>query len=128
MNLSRFIAQRMVKSSDKSQMSAPIVRIATAGIAIGVALMIIALAVVRGFQDEVRKKVIGFGSHFQVVANEDNYSKESIKLQLDTAVYADLTKVPGVKHVQVFASKPGIVESKEALQGVVIKGVGEDYD
>ncbi|MFY7972607.1 MAG: ABC transporter permease [Flavobacteriales bacterium] len=128
MNLSRFIAQRMVKSSDKSQMSQPIVRIATAGIAIGVALMIIALAVVRGFQDEVRKKVIGFGSHFQVVANEDNYSKESIKLQLDTAVYADLTKVPGVKHVQVFASKPGIVESKEALQGVVIKGVGEDYD
>lgn len=128
MNLSRFIAQRMVKSSDKSQMSAPIVRIATAGIAIGVALMIIALAVVRGFQDEVRKKVIGFGSHFQVVANEDNYSKESMKLEFDSTVYTDLQKVPGVKHVQVFASKPGIVESKEALQGVVIKGVGADYD
>lgn len=128
MNLSRFIAQRMVKSPEQGQISRPIVRIATIGIAIGVALMIISLAVVRGFQDEVRKKVIGFGSHFQVVANEDNHSKESFKIAFDSSVYQALKNVEGVKHVQIFASKPGIVESKEALQGVVIKGVGNDYD
>jgi lipoprotein-releasing system permease protein len=128
MNLSRFIAQRMVKSHEQGQMSRPIVRIATVGIAIGVALMIISLAVVRGFQDEVRKKVIGFGSHFQVVANQDNHSKESFKILFDSTVFQSLKSVDGVNHVQVFASKPGIIESKEALQGVVIKGVGNDYD
>lgn len=72
--------------------------------------------------------VIGFGSHFQIVSNRDNISKDSQKIPFDTAVYHQLKKVNGVKHVQVFASKPGIIESKEGLQGVAIKGVSSDYD
>lgn len=90
--------------------------------------MILSVAIVKGFQFEVREMVIGFGSHFQVVSNRDNISKDSQRILFDTAVYNGLQKVEGVKHVQVFASKPGILEAKEGLQGVAVKGVGKDYD
>ncbi len=72
--------------------------------------------------------VIGFGSHFQVVSNRDNISKDSQRLLFDKNVYESLKKLEGVRHVQTFASKPGIIESKEGLQGVAIKGVAADYD
>lgn len=127
MNFPRFIAQRILRSNEGRQMSRPIVRIATAGIAVGVALMLVSVAVVKGFQEEIRNKVIGFGSHFQVVSNEA-LTKESNRILFENQVKADLLKVEGVKHVQVFATKPGILETSEALQGVVIKGISEDYD
>ncbi len=128
LNLSGFISKRILKGDDKSQISRPIVRIATVGIAIGVALMLLSLAVVKGFQQEIRNKVIGFGSHFQITANERNYSRDSQRLLFDQEVYQTLQKTKDVKHVQVFATKPGIIETKEALQGVIIKGVGKDFD
>lgn len=103
-------------------------RIATGGIAIGVMLMILSVAIVKGFQNEIKEMVVGFGSHFQVVSNRDNISKDSQKLLFDSTVYNNLQKIDGVRHVQIFASKPGIIESKEGLQGVAIKGVGEDFD
>jgi lipoprotein-releasing system permease protein len=117
-----------MRSGDKSQFSRPIVRIATTGIAVGVALMIVSLAIVRGFQEEIRSKVVGFGSHFQVVANLDNSTRDSESMLIDTLVYNDLKAISGVKHVQVFATKPGILEAPEALQGVVIKGISKDFD
>ncbi len=128
MNLPAFISRRILKSNDKTQISRPIVRIATIGIAIGVALMLLSLAVVKGFQTEIRNKVIGFGSHFQIVANERSYSRDSQKLTFDPEVYRILSQTPGVKQVQVYATKPGILETKEALQGVIIKGIAKDFD
>lgn len=118
----------MLRSDDQKQISRPIVRIATIGIAVGIALMMLSVAIVKGFQKEVRQMVIGFGSHFQVVSNRDNISKDSQRLEFSQAVYDSLKKVQDVSHVQIFATKPGIIESKEGLQGVVIKGVGDDYD
>ncbi len=103
-------------------------RIATVGIAVGVALMILSVAIVKGFQNEVKGMVIGFGSHFQVVSNRDNISKDSQRIEYSQEVYDNLSKIDGVKKVQIFASKPGIIEAKEGLQGVAIKGVGKDYD
>ncbi|MFN0032577.1 MAG: FtsX-like permease family protein [Flavobacteriales bacterium] len=128
MNLPHFIAQRLMRSDDKGRISRPIVRIATIGIATGVALMLLSVAVVRGFQQEIRNKVIGFGSHFQVTANERSYSRDSRPLLFDSEVYNKLQETADVKHVQVFATKPGIIETKEALQGVIIKGVRDDFD
>ena len=128
MNLSQFISQRILKSDDKSRISRPIVRIATIGIAVGVALMLLSLAVVKGFQQEIRNKVIGFGSHFQITGNDRNYSRDSQRLLFDSEVYNGLKSTNGVRHVQVFATKPGIIETSEALQGVIIKGVGNDFD
>lgn len=128
MKIAGFISQRILKSGDKSRISRPIVRIATIGIAVGVAMMLLSIAIVNGFQQEVRSKVIGFGSHFQVTGNERNYSRDSQRLLFDPEVYETLKATDGVRHVQVFATKPGIIETKEALQGVIIKGVGKDFD
>lgn len=128
LNIAGFISRRILTSGDKQQISRPIVRIATIGIAIGVALMLLSLAIVKGFQQEIRNKVIGFGSHFQITANERSYSRDSQRLLLDSSVYAILKNTPHVSHVQVFATKPGIIETKEAIQGVIIKGVGRDFD
>lgn len=90
--------------------------------------MILSLAIVNGFQQEIRNKVIGFGSHFQITSNDRNFSKDSQRLLFKPSVYATLKNSPDVSHVQVFATKPGIIETSEALQGVVIKGVGKDFN
>lgn len=128
MNIARFIAVRLIREDEGTRMSRPIVRIATAGISVGMVLMILSIAVVRGFQREVREKVIGFGSHFQVVGNEDGRSRESSRLPYEPHVVHSLARVDGVRHVQVFAVKPGILETREALQGVIVKGAGADFD
>lgn len=128
MNLGSYIASRLLKNDRSSGISKPIVRIATFGIVIGVALMLLSVAVVKGFQNEIREKVVGFGSHFQITSNDRNYSKDSQKIKFDQGVYNQLKAASGVRHVQVFATKPGILETPEALQGIVIKGVGADFD
>ncbi|MBL7943859.1 MAG: ABC transporter permease [Flavobacteriales bacterium] len=128
MNLPRFIAGRMLRSEAERSMSRPIVRIAVTGIAVGVALMILSVAVVTGFQEEIRDKVIGFGSHFQLLTNERDNSRDSERMLIEPEVKDSLRAVEGVKHVQVFATRPGIMETADGLQGVVIKGVGTDYD
>jgi lipoprotein-releasing system permease protein len=123
----RFIASRIAGSA-QNRLSKPIVVIATAGIAIGVALMILSVAIVTGFQQEVRDKVVGFGAHYQIVASHQQYSKESVRVEIDEALIASLAEVKGIRHVQLFATKPGIIETTENLQGCIIKGVSSDFD
>lgn len=123
----RFIASRMA-GAGQGRLSKPIVVIATAGIAIGVALMILSVAIVSGFQQEVRDKVVGFGAHFQIIEGQQYYSKESTRIERDQDLYTDLQQIEGVRHVQVFATKPGIIETDDNLQGCLIKGIGSDFD
>lgn len=123
----RFIASRM-SGEGSGKLSKPVVVIATTGVAIGVALMIVAVAIVTGFQREVREKVIGFGAHFQIVNTEQTYNRESSRLLIDQDFYPSLANEEGIRHIQVFATKPGIMETKDDLQGCVIKGVGGDFD
>jgi lipoprotein-releasing system permease protein len=126
--IASFIAQRIRRSDDKTRISKPIVRIATTGIAVGMALMLLSLAIVSGFQEQIRNKVIGFGSHFQITGIERNYSRDSQRLLFNEEVYQRLKETPEVAHVQVYATKPGIIESDDAMQGAIVKGVGEEYD
>jgi len=126
--IASFIAQRIRRAEDKTRISRPIVRIATAGIAVGMALMLLSLAIVSGFQEQIRNKVIGFGAHFQITGIERNYSRDSQRLLYNDEVYQRLKATPGVKQVQVYATKPGIIESDESMQGVIVKGVSSDYD
>lgn len=123
----RFIATRMA-GSGSGKLSKPVVFIATAGVAIGVALMIVSVAIVTGFQREVREKVIGFGAHFQIVNTEQTYNRESSRLEIDQDFYPELSDMEGVRHIQIFATKPGIMETRDDLQGCIIKGIGEDFD
>jgi lipoprotein-releasing system permease protein len=108
--------------------SRPVIRIALLGVALGFAVMIVALAVVSGFKKEIRDKVIGFGSHIQVSNYDENNSYETKPIERNDSFALGLSKVEGVKHVQEFATKAGIIKTKTEIEGVVAKGVGKDYD
>ncbi len=129
MNLELFIAKRLAFSKDKKNFtSRPIIRIALAGVAIGFAIMIVAISIVIGFKKEIRNKVIGFGSHVQINNYDGNNSYESRPLDKNQAFISTLKKDPEIKHIQVFATKPAIVKAKDQIEGVVTKGIGVDFD
>lgn len=98
------------------------------GVAIGVAVMILSLAVVLGFKHEVSSKVIGFGSHIQVVSLTQNQNYEMMPVLTNDTLIRKVKKVRGVSHIQKFATKIGILKTKENFRGLTFKGVGEDYD
>ena len=129
MNYELLIARRIVFSGkDKSMISRPIVKIAVGSISLGFAVMIVALAIVTGFKKEIREKVIGFGSHIQISNYDENNSYETKPIDRHQPFEQALKSMPGINHVQVFATKAGIIKTKDELQGVVAKGIGSDFD
>lgn len=90
--------------------------------------MIISVAIVVGFRHEIRKKIIGFGSHIQIVNYDLNASFETSPISRDQHFYPSLDSIKGIKHIQVFATKPGIIKTKADIQGAIVKGVGSDFD
>jgi len=127
LNLPVFIANRL-SGKDKENLSGPVIRIAIITIALGLAVMIMAVAVLVGFQTEIRNKVIGFAAHIQIDNFDANASYESTPVSIDQPFYPELEEVDGIKHIQVFALKAGIIKTEDQLQGVVLKGIGPDYD
>jgi len=105
-----------------------IVRLAVTAIALSLAIMLISIAVVKGFQGEITQKVIGFGSHIQISKTELNKSFENEAINLDAASIDSIKDITGVAHVQKFAHKPGIMKTGEAIEGVVLKGIGQDFN
>lgn len=129
MSLSLFLARRIYRESDGGkQVSRPAVLIAMAGIAIGLAVMIIAVAVVIGFKSEVRNKVIGFGSHIQITNLDAVNSYETHPVVADDSMMTVLYDYPEVAHVQRYSTKPGMIKTDDAFQGMVLKGVGPEFD
>lgn len=86
------------------------------------------MAVVKGFQSEIKHKVVGFGSHIQITKNRFSRSFEQEPIRFDTALMNKIDEMPEVKHVQPFATKPGIMKSDKAIEGIILKGVSTDYD
>ncbi len=127
MNTELFIARRIL-SKNKENFSRPIVKIAITSIALGLAVMIIAVAIVTGFQSEIKEKVIGFGSHIQISNFDYNKSFEDSPISKNQSFYPFIDTIEGIKHIQVFANKAGIIKTKDQIQGVVLKGIGADYD
>ncbi|WP_418263980.1 ABC transporter permease [Flavobacterium faecale] len=130
MNLEYFIAKRLVTAKDnKSSISAPIIRIAIAAIAIGMIMMIVSVATGVGLQQKIREKVSAFNGHILISnfdSNESNSNLTPISIQQD--FYPDFKFVEGVSHVQAVASKAGIIRTESAFEGIVYKGVGKDYN
>jgi len=124
-----FIAKRIYKDRGESRnVSPPAVRVATVSIAIGLAVMILSVAVVIGFKKEVREKVIGFGSHIQITNFEINSSFDMKPVAVSDTLMDYLQKQPNILRVEPFATKPGIIKTKDDFQGVVFKGVDEHYN
>jgi len=127
LNTELFIARRIL-SGNRDNFSRPIVRIAILSIALGLAVMLVSVAIVTGFQTQIRDKVIGFGSHIQITAFNSNVSYESNPIPKKQPFYPGLEKIKGIRHIQVYATKAGIIKTNEQIQGVVLKGIGNDYD
>ena len=128
MNIEFFIAKRIVSErQQENRISRPIVTIAVIGIALGVAAMIISTATVTGFKNQIRDKVIGFGSHIQILNLDSNDSYETTPVNKNQEFLPNLSSLPGVKHIQVFGTKAGIIKTDTEIQGVVLKGIGSDF-
>ena len=131
MNFPLFIARRIYSDhiGDQQKVSKPAIRIAVAGVAIGLAVMIISVCVVLGFKHTIRDKVVGFGSHIQV-ANFYTLQSSAIDqpIAMGDSMINVLKKTEGVKHVQRFAMKQGILKTDNDFLGVMFKGVGPEFD
>ena len=131
MNFPLFIARRIYSDhiGDQQKVSKPAIRIAVAGVAIGLAVMIISVCVVLGFKHTIRDKVVGFGSHIQV-ANFYTLQSSAIDqpIAIGDSMMNVLKKTEGVKHVQRFAMKQGILKTNNDFLGVMFKGVGPEFD
>lgn len=128
MSLEYFIAKRIHFQQGKKNVSRPAVRIATIGIALGLAVMLISVAVVIGFKNEIRNKTIGFGGHIQISNFDNNNTYEMNPIKADKALIKKITAIDGVKHVQRFATKPGIIKTDTEFQGIVVKGIDSGFD
>ena len=129
MNLELFIAKKITNNEKgDGNISHPIISIAKVSIALGISVMILAVAIVTGFKSEITNKVIGFGSHIQITNYDNNSSFETQPIEKSTVSIDQIENISGIKHVQAFATKPGILKTKSEIQGVVLNGVGLDYD
>ena len=129
MNVALYIANRIRKGGvSGKRIAGPVIKVATLGVILGMVVMILSIAIGLGFKREVREKVIGFGSHIQVMSYDYNLSYEVNPIRFDEQLKTRLSQVKGVKHVQRFISKPGIIKTSGEVHGLVLKGVGEEYD
>ncbi len=131
MSLAHFIARRIhFKPAPKEgkDVAKPAVRIAMTGIALGLAVMLVAIAVVTGFKNEVSRKVFGFGSHIQITALTNNKTYEMPPIEVTDSTLHILQQVNNVGHIQVYGVKPAILKTSDNFQGIVLKGVDSTYN
>ena len=129
MNLPLFIAKRIYRDNgDRQKVSRPAIRIATIGVAIGLAVMIITVSVVLGFKHTIRDKVIGFGSHIQVENYFTMQSTDPYPICIDDSMVNVLKNIPGIHHTERFALTQGILKTNSDFLGISFKGIGPEYD
>lgn len=129
LNLEYFIANRLITAKHfKSSISAPIIKIAVSAIAIGMIMMIVSVATGIGLQQKIREKVSAFNGHI-IISNFDNNQSEVTlaPISIKQNFYPKFTSVPEVSHIQAIASKAGIIRTETAFEGIILKGVGPDY-
>ncbi len=128
MNFPLFVAKRLFfDNSDSRKVSRPAITIATAGVAIGIAVMIVSVFVVLGFKHTIRNKVIGFGSHIQVTNFMTQMSSDQYPIVMSDSMMSVIRSIAGVKHAERFAYKQGILKTDSDFLGVMLKGVGPEF-
>ena len=128
MNTELFIAKRIFSIKELGNLSRPAVRIAVVSIVLSIAVMIVAVAIVTGFQKGIGDKIVGFGSHIQISKFDSNQSLEGQPISKKQSFYPSFDTVKGIRHIQVFATKAGIIKTDDQMEGVILKGIGSDYD
>ncbi|MEX0289683.1 MAG: ABC transporter permease [Flavobacteriaceae bacterium] len=129
MNLEYFIAKRLIKGKEhKISISAPIIKIAIAAIALGIIMMLIAIATGVGLKHKIREKVSAFNGHIQIYNYDNNVSEVSVApVSIKQEFYPEFKGVEGISHIQAVASKAGIIRTADTFEGIIAKGVGKDY-
>ena len=127
MNFSQFIASRIRKTQQHS-FSATVTKIGIASIAIGLAVMIISFGVLLGFKSTIKEKLFSLSAHLQVSKVTLNQSFEETPMTKKSKFYENFHKNPFIRHVQAVANKAGMMKSKEELAGIMVKGIGQDFD
>ncbi len=130
MNYELFIAKRIITGKEyKNSISSPIIKIAIAAIALGIIIMLIAVATSTGLQYKIRDKISGFKGHIQITNYDNNNSDVStVPIDKNQDFYPNFTSISGIKNVQIFANKTGIIRTPTAFEGIIFKGVSTDYD
>ena len=153
MNLERFIAKRVASSNQKS-FSGLIIKIAIVAVALSLAVMIIATAVIAGFKNQISEKIFGFWGHIHITSTQINRTTgEAVPISINQTFYpsldtigkvdyrenaslfgwelpfsVDKTTQGGIRHIHAFALKPGIIKTKNEIEGIILKGIGDDFD
>ena len=127
MSLSYSFAKRLLKK-DKWTLSSTIAKIAIVGVALGIVVLILAFAITTGFRQEIQNKVVGFGSHINIVHYDNNNSYQQMPITANDQLKKTIAALPNVKNVQAFSTIAGIVRGKEDIEGLIFKGIGTDYD
>lgn len=117
-----------MRHAPQGSFSATVTRVGVASIALGLAILIVAFAVLYGYKGTIQQKIFLFGAHLQVGKFTNNYSYQETALPLKTKLYEEGNQIPGVQHIQAVGLKAGILKTKDELTGVVLKGVGKDYN
>ena len=130
MNYELFIAKRIIAGKEyKNSISSPIIKIAITAIALGLIIMLIAIATGAGLQLKIREKIAGFNGHVQIVNYDNNNSEVSVvPIDKNQNFYPNFKEISGIKNIQIFASKAGILRTENDFEGIVFKGVSTDYD
>lgn len=131
MSFSFFLARRFHGSAgrDKKRRASRLaIRIATAGVALGLAVMVVSICVVKGYQHEIKERLVGFASHIEILDRHSLASPESFPIVTDKTVTDIAKRTPGVRHVQRVSLKMGIIKTEDSFQTIVLKGVDKDYD
>lgn len=129
MRFERFIAGRfMPRSKDGGGFSGPLTAIAVASIALGVVVMVMAVSILRGFQGDIADKVAGFGSHLTVSNYAASPAYQEVPVAVDSALMGRLSALPGVRHLQCFATKGGMVKTGSQIYGILFRGLSGNYD
>lgn len=129
MNFENYIARRIsFYKENKKKLSYRVIRIAISAVALAVAVMLITISVVTGFKKEIYNKVIGFQSHITIKNRDINSTFETMPVGRTNQIVEDLKSNSDIRHIQVYATKPGIIKSDDEVQGVVLKGIDKDFD
>ncbi len=128
MNLELYIARRLRTGDEQSRISAPSVRIATFGIALGLIVMILAVAIITGFKQEIKNKVFGLGGHIRVSNFDSNNSYESQPILRDSVFINKLYETGDINAIQAYATKPGIIRTNDIIQVIILKGYDASFD
>ena len=118
----------MPRSKDGGGFSGPLSVIAVVGIALGVTVMVMAVSILRGFQQDITDKVVGFGSHMTVSSYDRLHAYAEMPVEVDSLMLGELRATEGVRHVQAFATKGGMVKTEEQIYGILLRGLSADYD